>query len=202
MTRFAAFRHAHAEAGSLGADPERIAVAGDSAGGNLAAVVAQLAAADGGPAPAMQALIYPVTDYSSHRRSFELFGEGFYLTGEDMDWYRDHYFSSPEDRSDPRGSPILAADLTGLAPAYVVSAGFDPLRDEAEEYAARLRDAGVPTTMRRESDLIHGFINAVGFRGRAREAGLEIAAALRAGLAAPAADRPDPAPATLGDPPG
>ena len=167
----------------LGADPERIAVAGDSAGGNLAAVVCQLAVAGDGPVPAFQALIYPVADYSSNRRSYDLFGEGFFLTREEMDWYRDHYFAAAEDREDPRASPILAEDLSGLPPAHVVSAGFDPLRDEAEDYAERLRAAGVPTKLRREPDLVHGFINAVGLGGRAREATHAIATALRNAVA-------------------
>ena len=101
-----------------------------------------------------------------------------------MDWYRDHYFATTEDRTDPRASPILAPDLAGLPPAHVVSAGFDPLRDEAEDYAERLRSAGVPITLRRERDLVHGFINAFGLGGRAREATAEIAAAIRTGLAA------------------
>ena len=119
-----------------------------------------------------------------------------------MDWYRDHYFANAEDREDPRASPILAEDLSGLPPAHIVSAGFDPLRDEAEDYAERLRAAGVPTTLRRESDLVHGFINAVGLGGRAREATPEIAAALRAGLAPGAAVRRDRSASTLSDPPG
>jgi acetyl esterase len=179
-----AFRWARTNAAELGADPERVAVAGDSAGGNLAAAVAQLAAADGGPAPAFQALIYPVCDYSRKRRSYELFAEGFFLTSAEMDWYRDHYFASAEDRNDPRASPILAEDLSGVAPAHIITAGFDPLRDEAEDYAARLREAGVPVTLRRESDLVHGFINAVGLGGRSAEAGRAIAAEIAAGLAA------------------
>jgi acetyl esterase len=179
----AGFRWACAEASRLGADPERIAVAGDSAGGNLAAVVCQLARDEGGPRPRFQALIYPVIDYSDKRRSYELFGEGFFLTSEEMDWYRDNYFAAAEDRGDPRASPILAADLSNLPPAHVVTSGFDPLRDEGEDYARALEQAGVPVTLRRESDLVHGFINAVGLGGRAGDAAREIAAALRAGLA-------------------
>ena len=184
----AAFRWAHAEAATLGADPARIAVAGDSAGGNLAAVVAQLTAAEDGPAPAFQALLYPVTDYSVKRRSYELFGEGFFLTREEMDWFRDNYFADSDQRSDPRASPLLAADLANVAPAHIVTAGFDPLRDEGEAYAQRLLEHGVPTTLRRERDLVHGFVNAVGLGGRAREATAAFAAALREGLD-PAPDR-------------
>jgi acetyl esterase len=178
----AAFEWAHAEAAALGAEPDRIAVAGDSAGGNLAAVVAQLAAAGDGPAPAFQALIYPVTDYSTKRPSYETFAEGFFLTRAEMDWFRDHYFAAAADRSDPRASPILADDLAGLAPAHVLTAGFDPLRDEGEDYAAAMREAGVAVTLRRESDLVHGFVNAVGLGGRSREAMAGLAAEIRAGL--------------------
>ena len=179
----AAFRWARDNAQRLGADPDRVAVAGDSAGANLAAVVCQLARAEGGPSPSFQALIYPVIDLSSRRRSHELFGTGFFLTDEEMGWFTDHYLSSAADRDDPRASPILAEDLSGLPPAHVVTAGFDPLRDEGEAYAERLREAGVPVTLRRESDLVHGFINVVGLGGRAREAMDPIAAALRHGLA-------------------
>jgi acetyl esterase len=199
---FAAFVMAHSMTERLAADPERIAVAGDSAGGNLAAAVCQLAAASDGPVPAFQALIYPVADYSAKRRSYELFATGFFLTSQEMDWYRDHYFASASDREDPRASPLLAPDLSGLPPAHVVSAGFDPLRDEAEAYAERLRAAGVPTTLRRESDLVHGFINAFGLGGRAGQAMAEIAAALRGGLAAAGAARSDPPASTLSDAPG
>ena len=119
-----------------------------------------------------------------------------------MDWYRDHYFAAAEDLEDPRASPILAEDLSGLPPAHIVSAGFDPLRDEAEDYAERLRAAGVPTNLRRESDLVHGFINAVGLGGHAREATAEIASALRAGLAPAAVARADQPPSRLSDAPG
>ena len=198
----AAFRWAHAEAATLGADPARIAVAGDSAGGNLAAVVAQLTAAEDGPAPAFQALLYPVTDYSVKRRSYELFGEGFFLTREEMDWFRDNYFAGSDQRSDPRASPLLAADLAGVAPAHVVTAGFDPLRDEGEAYAQRLLEHGVPTTLHRERDLVHGFVNAVGLGGRAREATGAFAAALREGLTPPPDRRAAQAAATLLDAPG
>jgi acetyl esterase len=175
----AAFRWAHANADELGADPERIAVAGDSAGGNLATVVAQLCATDGGPAPKFQALIYPVCDYSVKRPSYETFATGFFLTREEMDWFRDNYFASTDQHSDPRASPILAEDLSKQPPAHIVTAGFDPLRDEGEAYAERLREAGVGVTLKREPDLVHGFINAVGLSRRAREAMTPVAAAIR-----------------------
>jgi acetyl esterase len=179
----AAFRWAHANAESLGADPERVAVAGDSAGGNLATVVAQLAVADGGPAPKFQALIYPVCDYSVKRPSYATFSTGFFLTREEMDWFRDNYFTSPDQHSDPRASPILTEDLSKLPPAHIVTAGFDPLRDEGEAYAERLREAGVEVTLKREPDLVHGFINAVGLSHRAREALAPVAEAIRTALA-------------------
>jgi acetyl esterase len=175
----AAFEWAAANTAELGADPARIAVAGDSAGANLATVVAQLASAGDGPAPACQALIYPVTDYSAKRPSYTTFAEGFFLTRAEMDWFRDNYFADPADRTDPRASPILAEDLSRQSPAHIVTAGFDPLRDEGEDYAAALRDAGVEVTLKREPDLVHGFINAVGLGGRSREALGEIAAAIR-----------------------
>ncbi len=113
----AAFRWAHREAERLGVDSARIAVAGDSAGGNLATAVALRARLEGGPAPAFQALIYPVTDYSAKYRSAELFGDGFYLTRRQMDWFSGHYFASAQQRLDPSASPLLAPDLGGVAPS-------------------------------------------------------------------------------------
>ena len=123
-----------------------------------------------------------MTDYSAKRPSYSTFAEGFFLTREEMDWFRDHYFARADDRADPRASPILAEDLSGVAAAHVVTAGFDPLRDEGEDYAEALRRAGVEVSLRREPDLVHGFINAVGFGGRSREAMEGVAAAIRAGL--------------------
>jgi acetyl esterase len=191
----AGFRYAVEEAESLGADPGRIAVAGDSAGGNLAAVIARLATREPGPSPAFQALIYPVTDLSRKRESYSLFRDGFYLTERQMDWYRDNYLPDAAAALDPRASPILAEDLAGLPPAYVVTAGFDVLRDEGEEYAARLAAAGVPVALRRQDDFIHAFVNAVGIGGRSREATLEIASALRLGLSSTATGAARAAPA-------
>ena len=178
-------RWAYANAERLGADPRRVGVGGDSAGGNLAAVVAQLAAHDGGPAPAIQVLIYPVTDFTGRRPSRELFAEGFLLTGVEMDWFEANYFGpGAAPRSDPRASPLLADDLRGLAPALVLTAAFDPLRDEGEEYARALAAAGTPATLRRFPGFIHAFIAAVGVSRSSRDALVEIAGATRAMFAA------------------
>jgi acetyl esterase len=180
----AALRWARAEAGSLGADERRIAVMGDSAGGNLAAVACQLAMQAGEPQPAAQVLIYPVTDFTTRRRSRELFGDGFFLTSESMDWFDELYLGGVEEhKSDPRASPLLAEDVSGLAPAIVATAGFDPLRDEGEAYAEALRRAGVRVLQRRFDGMIHGFASSAGVSPSAREAVLELAGATRALLA-------------------
>ncbi len=178
----AAFDFAHAEAAELGVDPGRIAVGGDSAGGNLAAVTAQSATRRGGPAPVFQLLFYPTTDASRRRPSRELFGDGFFLTDAQMDWFADHYAPDGVDRTDPRLSPLLAEDLSGLPPAYIATAGFDPLRDEGEAYAERLTEAGVAVALSRQPDLIHGYVNFLGIGQRFREATAEAAGALRLAL--------------------
>lgn len=173
-----AFDWAVENAGSLGADPAAIAVGGDSAGGNLSAVVGLRAAVK----PAFALLLYPGVDFSTRRRSRDLFADGFYLTDADMTWFSDHYCPS-EHRKDPSASPLLADDLSGFPPTYLVTAGFDPLRDEGEAFAERLREAGVPVAARRQEDLIHGFANMYGLGGRFLEALSEAAGALRTGLA-------------------
>jgi acetyl esterase/lipase len=178
----AALRFASDEAERLGADPARIAVGGDSAGGNLAAVTSLLAR-DDGPVPAFQLLIYPVTDLSRKSASYALFREGYFLTERQMDWYRGHYLGADAAAaSDPRASPLLAVSLAGAAPAHVVVAGFDPLRDEGIAYAHALRDAGVPVTLRVHWGMIHGFANAIGVGRVAPDAMREVAAVLRRGL--------------------
>lgn len=178
-----AFDYAYAKAHDLGAAPDRIAVGGDSAGGNLAAVAAQVTTRRGGPAPAFQLLLYPAVDATTRRRSREVFGHGFFLTDDDMTWYLDHYAQPGVDRADPRLSPLLAKDFSGLPPAYIATAGFDPLRDEGELYAEKLREAGVPVALSRQSDLIHGYVNLFGVGTRFREAMADAAGALRMGLA-------------------
>jgi acetyl esterase len=189
----AALRFAFEEAEALGFDPARIAVGGDSAGGNLAAVAALAARAGEAPLPAFQLLIYPVCDFSRKRRSYELFRESFYLTAADMDWFRDHYLQDASAAADWRASPLLAPDLAGLPPAYVLTAGFDVLRDEGEEYAERLRAAGVHVALRRHDGLLHSFANQVAVNRPARDAMLEAAGALRLGLAPTAAGTPSSA---------
>lgn len=175
----AAFDYAYAKAADLGADPERIAVGGDSAGGNLAAVIAQQAVRRGGPAPVFQLLLYPAADATTRRPSRELFADGFFLTSADMDWFAERYVPATADRADPRLSPLLAEDLTGLPPAYVGTAGFDPLRDEGEAYARALKEAGVEVWLSRQEGLFHGYVNYLGLGGTFRAAAAEAAEALR-----------------------
>jgi acetyl esterase len=185
----AALAWAFANAAELGADERRVGVGGDSAGGTLAAVVSQLAAHDGGPAPVLQLLIYPATHHGGVGRSRELFGEGFLLTNAAIDWFDAHYLGTAGAQgSDPRASPLLADDLSGLAPAFVVTAAFDPLRDEGEAYAEALRAAGTPATLRRFPGFIHAFIGAAGVSRACHDAVVEIAGATRAmfGAAVPA----------------
>jgi acetyl esterase len=177
-----ATRWVAANAAELGCDPARIGVGGDSAGGNLAAVVARRAR-DSGPALAFQLLVYPVTDHRFDTASYEALAEGYGLTRETMQWYWDQYLARPEDGDDPDASPLRADDLRGVAPALVVVAGYDPLCDEGVAYAERLADAGVPTSFVRYDGLIHGFIRMPGVIEAAGAALDETAAALREALA-------------------
>jgi acetyl esterase len=180
---FAAFRWTVESAGELGVDPGRVAVGGDSAGGNLAAGVS-LAARDADvPAPAMQLLIYPVTDAAGGQESRKLFADGFLLTSADMDWFEEQYLPDASAGQDPQVSVLRAEDLSGLAPAYVTTAGFDPLRDEGEAYAERMQAAGTHVALRRHSGLIHGFANMTAISRSSRGAMSEVAGALRMGLA-------------------
>ncbi|OBH82990.1 alpha/beta hydrolase [Mycobacterium sp. E2989] len=180
---YAAFRWAYDHAEELGAAPGRVAVGGDSAGGNLAAVVSQLARDEGGPAPVLQWLIYPRTDFSTHTRSLSLFARGFLLTKRDIDWFESQYLrGSGIDRADPRVSPLLAESLAGLAPALIAVAGFDPLRDEGESYAAALDAAGTAVDLRCMGSLTHGFVNLFQLGGGCAAATTELISALRAHL--------------------
>ena len=175
----AAFEWAAEHAAELGCDPTRVAIGGDSAGGNLAAVVSQLTRDRGGPTPVTQLLVYPATDMTVTYPSERLFGEGFFLTKANMDWFEATY-SAESSRSDPRMSPLLQPDLSGLPPALVVTADFDPLRDEGELYARQLQQAGVPVQLRRSPGLVHGFLNMTGVHISIRAEVIAIAASFGA----------------------
>ncbi len=171
-------------AADLGVDPGRLAVAGDSAGGNLAAVVCQMARDRSGPAIAFQLLIYPVTDLDLDRwPSMEENADGPLLTREGMDWFARHYVGTLPFTGDPYAAPIRAADLSGLPPAYVATAGHDPLRDEGAGYAEALAAAGVTVGYDNFATMIHGFVGFADVVPAAGEARDRIAAALAAGLA-------------------
>jgi acetyl esterase len=178
----AAFAWAHEHANELGVDPGRMAVGGDSAGGNLSTAVCLQNRDAGKPQPAMQLLLYPVTDVVGGQQSRDTFAEGFLLTREDMEWFENHYIPDGIDDDEPRASMMRAADVSSLPPAYVATCGFDPLRDEGEIYAARMREAGVQVVLQRHPSQIHGFANLTAICPSARTAMLEVAGALRMGL--------------------
>lgn len=156
---YAATEWAHDHAVDIGGDADRIAIAGDSAGGNLAASVALLARERGGPDLCRQLLIYPVTDYSFDTPSYEENAEGYLLSRRSMRWYWDHYLESDVDGANPFASPLRSPDLSALPPATVLTCGFDPLRDEGLAYADRLGEAGVDVTVRNYPDAIHAFVS-------------------------------------------
>jgi acetyl esterase len=180
---YAAFRWAYDHAAEFDAAPGKVAVGGDSAGGNLAAIVSQLARDDGGPMPALQWLIYPRTDFTSRTRSLSLFADGFVLTKRDIDWFEEQYLGgSGIEPTDPRVSPLLADNLSGLPPALIATAGFDPLRDEGERYAAALGAAGTAVDLRSMGSLTHAFANLFPLGGGSAVATAELVSALRAHL--------------------
>ena len=154
----------------LGVDPTRVAVGGDSAGGNLAAVVVQRNRDEFGPAVRFQLLVYPATDLTMSHPSIEENGEGYFLTRDAMVWFIGHYLSGGADPKDPLVSPLFANSAAALPPALVITAEFDPLRDEGEAYGAWLEEAGVPTTIVRFDGQIHGFFGMVGLLDGATEA--------------------------------
>jgi acetyl esterase len=176
----------HAE--KFGLDPARIGVSGESAGGNLAAVIAQTMARAArcgpSPTPVLQVLFQPVTDLSAKRESHRLFGEGFTMTEAHMDFYKRSYLGDNGSATDPRISPLLADDdLSDAAPAYISTAGFDVLRDEGEAYARKLEQAGVPVTLVRTPSLAHSAINVPNACPPAQDALLAAAEAIRPVLA-------------------
>ena len=177
----AATRWAAGHAAALGADPARLAVAGDSAGGNLAAVVARHARVAGGPPIAFQLLVYPGTDLTGSMPSHEENGTGYLLDEGTMRFFLGSYLGDGDPR-DPDASPLFADDLAGLPPALVLTAEFDPLRDEGEAYADRLREAGVPVVTSRYDGMIHGFYGLDNLFDSAKRATRETTAALRDAL--------------------
>jgi acetyl esterase len=176
---FASVRWAATHAAEIGGDAARISVGGDSAGGALAAVCCLLAKARGGPAIAGQLLIYPGTDHDLSRPSASEFADGPFLTRDAMVWLRKHYLGADGDLSDPRASPALAPDHTGLPPACVLTAEIDPIRDAGEVYATILAHAGVLTTMKRYNGIFHGFFTMGPSMAKTREAVADAARFLR-----------------------
>ncbi|QQK81153.1 alpha/beta hydrolase fold domain-containing protein [Salicibibacter cibi] len=154
---YAAVKWVADDANTIQVDPSRIAVGGDSAGGNLATVVAMMARDKGGPAIVQQILLYPVTNHAFDTNAYEENADGFFLTKAMMQWFWSHYLRDEDDGKKPYASPLLADDLSGLPPAFVITAGFDPLRDEGEAYAERLKAANVPVETTRYDAMIHGF---------------------------------------------
>jgi acetyl esterase len=180
---YAGLRWVVDNAARLGIDTRRVAVGGDSAGGNLATVVALMARERGGPALVQQTLIYPVTNHDLDTPSYHENASGYLLTREGMRWFWRHYLARDEQGKEPHASPLRAGSLGGLPPALVITAGCDPLRDEGEAYAARLREAGVPVTLTRYEGIFHGFIRMTRLHDKARAALDEIAGSLRKAFA-------------------
>ena len=155
----AAYRWLRAQGRELGVDQARVGVGGDSAGGNLSAVVSQLAKAEGLPVPTCQVLIYPATDFALDTPSHRELEEGHIIPRDRVLWYMQQYLRGEADRADLRASPLRTAELKGQPPALVITAGFDPLRDEGHAYAERLRAAGVDVVYREYSGQIHAFVS-------------------------------------------
>lgn len=184
---YAALVWVASHAPEFGGDATRLAVAGDSAGGNLAAVSTLMARDRNGPRVRSQVLIYPIVDYSFDTDSYLRNMAGYHLTRDTMIWFWDHYLPDQSQRSQPYASPLRATDLTGLPPALIITAEYDPLLDEGEVYARRLRAAGVPVQLSRYPGTIHGFARRMKLWQHARDCLAEIAGALRAAFAEPAA---------------
>lgn len=178
----AAYRHVRDHASQFGAPTGQAVIAGDSMGGNFAAAICQELRRAGEPQPDLQLLIYPCVDVASETPSMTTYAEAFPLSRATMDWFMGHYMGPGADPADPRLSPIREADLEGLAPAVVATAGFDPLVDQGEAYAKRLRAAGVPVIYRCYDSLAHGFTAFTGVVPAADVACREIAGLVREGL--------------------
>lgn len=185
---YAATQWVAAHANELRIDPLRIAVGGDSAGGNLAAAVCLMARDRGGPRLDFQLLVYPVMDHNFDTASYHEYASGCSLTREAMMYYWDQYLSAKEDGQNPYASPLRAGDLRGTPPALIVTAEYDPLRDEGRAYAQKLQEVGVPVTLRHCETMIHGFLTMTGKIDEARRIRQEIAQTLRNTLCAQAAE--------------
>ncbi|HET9730932.1 MAG TPA: alpha/beta hydrolase, partial [Acidimicrobiia bacterium] len=178
----AAYEWVTQHASELGADPSRVAIGGDSAGGNLAAVVAILARDLGLPSPRLQLLVYPVIDHEFESAAMIDNAKGYFLEADSMRWFYSHYVRTPDDVTDWRMSPLRAPDLADVAPAVVITAEYDPLRDQGEAYVERLRAAAVDTEHVRADGVIHGFFGMHAFLPPAQEAWDVAIAALRGAL--------------------
>jgi len=178
---FAATRWVNDLGARLDVEPGRLVVAGDSAGATLATVVAALARIRGGPRLSLQVLLYPVTDFRSlDTPSYLENAQGYFLTRPTMAWFRAHYLPDSADWASPLASPLASADLSGLPPALVITAEYDPLRDEGEAYARALQQAGVPVTLQRYDGMIHSFVSLHAFAAGGRAAIAQMVDALRA----------------------
>ena len=176
---YAATAWAAAHASEIGADPKRVAIAGDSAGGNLTCVVALMARDNGGPKLCFQLPIYPATSHALDMPSYVENATGYLLETDAMVWFWGHYLTNKDDGENVYASPLRAKDLKGLPPAYIITAEFDPLRDEGEAYAKRLQEAGVPTRLRHFDGMIHGFFGMSGVLDQAKTAVAESCTVLR-----------------------
>jgi acetyl esterase len=165
-------------AGSFGANPAQLIVMGDSAGGNMAALVALMARDKNGPRITMQVLIYPALDATLSMPSIHSLGEGYLLTEEKMRWYRDHYCGKEPDKTQPYLSPVFASDLTNLPPALIITAEFDPLKDDGKVYAKRLKEAGNEVVFKEYKGMIHAFLAMPKLLRSTREAEAQIAAVI------------------------
>jgi acetyl esterase len=184
---YAATQWAVQHASQINGDPDRLAVGGDSAGGNLAAAVSLMARDRRGPSLAFQLLVYPVTHCNYTTNSYQNFAEGYMLTRASMQWYWNHYLQEAADATNPYAAPLVARDLSGLPPALVITAQCDPLCDEGAAYAQRLKEAGVPTTYSCYDGMIHGFFGMPAVLDKGRLAVAEASAALHKAFAAQAA---------------
>jgi len=184
---YAATQYVAEHAAEFGIDPQRIGVGGDSAGGNLATVVATLARDRGGPPLKFQLLIYPLVDFADNSPSMQQYAKDYFLTRESMDWFTDCYLPNRAAAREPSASPANAEDVRGLPPAMILTAEFDPLRDQGEAYARKLQSAGVAVELKRYDGMIHAFFSFPGVIDTAKVATTDVASALRRAIGTSAA---------------